>query len=134
MELLRDAWWTVRYPLDPFAAGVALIQFMKREEAIAALEARIAHIQGQMEHTEHAVTQMDDVENPAHVRELMWLLNARLGSEIAWARALLPRLRAGEYLLGGEGMWKPGGAAAKKKPKKTQAKKPRSGATKKRKR
>lgn len=114
-EMLRDTWWTVKMPLDPLAAGVALISFMKRDEAIAALEARIAQIQGQLTHGEHAIAAIDDIETPAHVRELMRLLYARLGSEIAWAKALLPRLRAGDYQLAGDPAWKPGKSAAKLK-------------------
>ena len=101
-ELLRDTWWTVRMPLDPLAAGVALILFMPRDEAISALEARIAQVQGQLAHMEHAIRAIDDVETPAYVRELMRLLGARIGAEIEWARALIPRLRAGEYRLAGD--------------------------------
>jgi DNA-binding PadR family transcriptional regulator len=101
-ELLRDTWWTVRMPLDPLAAGVALILFMARDEAISALEARIAQVQGQLAHMEHAIRAIDDVETPAYVRELMRLLGARIGSEVEWARALIPRLRAGEYRLAGD--------------------------------
>jgi DNA-binding PadR family transcriptional regulator len=98
-EQLRDVWWTVRMPIDPFAAGVALIPFMTRDEAIAALEARIAHVQGQLGHMEHAIQAIDDVETPGYVRELMRLLSARIGSELEWSRALIPKLRAGEYRL-----------------------------------
>lgn len=101
-ELLRDTWWTVRMPLDPLAAGIAMIAFMARDEVISALEARVAQVQGQLAHMEHAIKAIDDVETPAHVRELMRLLGARIGSEIEWARALLPRLRAGEYRLLGD--------------------------------
>ncbi len=43
-ELLRDTWWTVRMPLDPLAAGVALILFMPRDEGD--LGARGAHRAG----------------------------------------------------------------------------------------
>jgi len=101
-ELLRDTWWTVRMPLDPLAAGVALILFMPRDEAISALEARIAQVQGQLAHMEHAIRAIDDIETPAYVRELMRLLGARVGAEIEWARALIPRLHAGEYRLAGD--------------------------------
>jgi hypothetical protein len=51
---------------------------------------------------EHAIRAIDDVETPAYVRELMRLLGARVGAEIEWARALIPRLRAGEYRLAGD--------------------------------
>lgn len=101
-DLLRDAWWAVRTPIDPLAAGVALISFMQRDEAIAALEARIAQIEGQIAHAKFAIDAIDDVETPAHVRELIALLNVRIGSEIEWARALIPKLKAGQYRLGSD--------------------------------
>lgn len=107
-ELLRDTWWTVRMPVDPLAAGIALIPFMQRDEAIAALEARIAKVTGELAHLEHAIQAIDDIETPAYVRELMRLIGARLGAEIGWAKALLPRLRAGEYTLAGDAPWTPG--------------------------
>src|SRR5262245_57954800 len=106
-ELLHDTWWSVRMPFDPLAAGVALISFMKRSEAIAALEARIDQIHGQLQHSEKMIAAIDDVETPAHVRELMRLLNARVASEVAWAKALLPRLRDGEYNLAEDAPWRP---------------------------
>lgn len=116
-ELLRDTWWSVRMPIDPLAAGVALISFMQRDEAIAALEARIAKVQGELAHMEHAIAAIDDVETPAHVRELMRLIGARVGAEIEWARALIPRLRAGEYRLAGERPWQPRASSSKAKAK-----------------
>ncbi|MGN6110472.1 MAG: helix-turn-helix transcriptional regulator [Kofleriaceae bacterium] len=106
-ELLRDTWWTVRMPFDPLAAAIALIGFTPREEAIAALEARIAQVQGQIAHREYAISAIDDREIPAHVRELMRLLNARISAEIAWAQALIPRLRSGEYRMAEDPPWVP---------------------------
>lgn len=104
-DLLRDAWWNVRAPIDPLAAGVALISFMQRAEAISALEARIAQVEGHIAHAKYAIESIrdDDAETPAHVRELIGLLNARQGSEIEWARALIPRLKAGQYRLADDG-------------------------------
>ena len=123
-ELLRDTWWSVRIPIDPLAAGVALISFMHREEAIAALEARIAKIQGELAHMEHAIQAIDDVETPAHVRELMRLIGARLGAEIGWAKAVIPRLRAGEYRLAGDAPWRPRSSKAAPKPRPAGRKRP----------
>ena len=124
-ELIRDCWWTVRMPIDPLAAGVALIGFMKRSDAIAALEARIAQIQGQLQASEKAIKAIDGSDNPTHVRELMRLLDARVGAEIAWAKALLPKLRAGEYELAEDPPWRPKRAAGAKKKRSRVAKKRR---------
>jgi DNA-binding PadR family transcriptional regulator len=105
-ELLRDTWWTVRMPQDPMVAAVSLVGFISREEAISALEARIAHIQGAVTHSEYAITAIDDIETPGHVREMLRLLNARTAAEIDWARAFIARLKAGEYRMLGDPAWK----------------------------
>src|SRR5580704_1439925 len=95
-ELLRDALWTVKMPVDPLVAVVSVMGFLKRDELIAALEARSAQITGAIAHADHAINAVDDIETPAHVREMLRLLNARMGSELAWSKAFVARLRAGE--------------------------------------
>ncbi len=96
-EALRETWWQVRMLVDPMVAAVSLISFMDREEAIRALEARIALIQGNVAHAAIVIDAIDDRETPAHVREMMRLISARSVAEIAWARAFIARLRAGDY-------------------------------------
>ncbi len=107
LELLRDTWWTVRMPLDPLIAAVSLLGFTTRDEAIAALEARIAHIRGSIKHGEFAIAAVDDIETPDHVREMLRLINARIGSEIEWATKFIARLRNGEYRTLGDPGWHP---------------------------
>ncbi|HEV7555809.1 MAG TPA: PadR family transcriptional regulator [Kofleriaceae bacterium] len=118
-ELLRDCWWTVRMPLDPMVAAVSLVGFISREEAISALEARIAHIQGAITHAEYAINAIDDVETPAHVREMLRLINARMGAEIEWGRAFIGRLKNGEYRLLGDPPWKDPATHPGKQPKRS---------------
>ena len=106
-ELLRDTWWTVRMPLDPLIAAVSFLSYTTRGEAIAALEARIAQIRGTIKHGEFAIAAVDNVETPDHVREMLRLINARVGAEIGWATQLIARLRAGEYVtLGDPAPWR----------------------------
>jgi len=105
-DILRDTWWGVKMPLDPLVAAVSLMGFISRDEAIAALEARIAHITGAISHGEYAINAIDDIETPSHVREMLRLINARMGSEIEWSRAFIARLKAGEYRLLGDPTWK----------------------------
>ena len=125
-ELLRDALWTVKMPVDPLVAVVSVMGFLKRDELIAALEARSARISGAIAHAEHAISAVDDVETPAHVREMLRLLNARMGSELAWSKAFVGRLRAGEYDTADDPPWRVQSEAKRARAKRTPAKpKPR---------
>ncbi|HEY0189812.1 MAG TPA: PadR family transcriptional regulator [Kofleriaceae bacterium] len=103
--LLRGAWWTVDPVTDPLMAAVSFLGLMKRDEAIAALEERITHIRGQLRHGEFVLAQHDGSDSPAHVREMMRLMSARMASEIAWAETFIARLRAGEYVTLGDPPW-----------------------------
>src|SRR5689334_5045234 len=86
--LLREEWWTVRPPVDPLMAAISLITFVPRAEAIAALEHRTSQIHGMVAHMEFGIDAHDGSESPYHVREMMRLMNARLLSEVAWAKQL----------------------------------------------
>ncbi len=129
-ELLRDTLWTVRMPVDPLVAAISLMNFLDRKELIAALDARVAKIKGDVAHAEHAIASIDDVDTPAHVREMMSLINARISSELAWSKAFRARLAAGEYRTLGDPPWSPklksdayAGPPKKRKPAKTKRKK-----------
>jgi DNA-binding PadR family transcriptional regulator len=114
-ELLHEALWTVKTPIDPLVAVVSIMGFLKRDELIAALEARSAQISGAIAHADHAIRTVDDVETPAHVREMLRLLNARMGSELAWAKGFVARLQAGEYDTADDPPWREQAAAKREK-------------------
>jgi DNA-binding PadR family transcriptional regulator len=111
-EAVRDTWWNVKMLVDPMVAGVSMISFMERAEAIQALEARIVLIEGNVLHATLVTDAIDGRETPPHVREMMWLISARAMAEVAWARAFITRLRAGEYHLRGEKAWMHASTAA----------------------
>jgi len=124
--LLREEWWTVRPPVDPLMAAISLITFVTREEAIAALEHRTSQIHGMVKHMEFGIDAHDGTESPYHVREMMRLMNARLLSEVAWAKQLVERLRNGEYHTADDPPWQPA-AVAKPAAKRRTAKPPARG-------
>ncbi len=103
--LLRETLWKWQMPADPLVAAVALMGFMKRDELIAGLEARVATIQGEALNSQHALEEIDDVETPAHVREMLWLINARVRAELPWSEAFIARLKAGEYRTADDPPW-----------------------------
>jgi len=106
-ELLRETLWQWKMPTDPLVAALSLMSFIKRDELIAGLEARQALITGGVLHSEYAINSIDDVETPAHVREMLRLINARVSAELAWSKAFVERLRKGEYRTLGDPMWQP---------------------------
>jgi DNA-binding PadR family transcriptional regulator len=106
-ELIRDCWWTVRVPIDPLVAAVSMLAFIDRKEAISALEARAAAIKGNLKHGEYAIEAIDGIETPEHVREMLRLINARVGAELAWGKAFAARLASGQYATRGDPRWQP---------------------------
>lgn len=127
-ELLRDTLWTVQPIFDPLLGAISFMSFIDRQELISALEARAARIEGEIKHAAYVIAAIDDVETPAHVREMMRLITARVGAELEWSRALRERLLAGEYRTLGDPRWKakatkPARAKVKAKPAKPKPKK-----------
>jgi DNA-binding PadR family transcriptional regulator len=106
-SLLREEWWTVRPPVDPLMAAVSFLGFVARDEAIAALEHRIAQIRGMVRHAEFAIEGHDGIESPYHVREMMRLMTARTAAEIGWAQQFIERLRNREYATAEDPPWQP---------------------------
>jgi DNA-binding PadR family transcriptional regulator len=123
-ELLRETLWQWRMPIDPLVAAISLMSLLKRDELIAGLEARAAIITGGIAHAEYAIAAIDDKETPAHVKEMLRLLNARVGAELGWSKAFVERLRRGEYRTQEDPPWQPQ-LASKTIPAKSAKKKPR---------
>ncbi|MEO8550356.1 MAG: PadR family transcriptional regulator [Kofleriaceae bacterium] len=122
-ELLRETLWQWKMPTDPLVAALSLMSFIKRDELIAGLEARQALITGGVLHSEYAINAIDDLETPAHVREMLRLINARVSAELGWSKAFVERLRKGEYRTQGDPVWMPAkmiSQANKRKPAKKQ--------------
>jgi DNA-binding PadR family transcriptional regulator len=111
--LLREAWWTVRPPMDPLMAAISFTGFFSRDEAIAALEQRTAQIHGMVRHVAFGIEAHDGKDSPHHVREMMRLMNARILAEVAWAKQFIERLRAGEYSTADDPPWQPASLASK---------------------
>jgi len=105
--LLREEWWTLRSPTDPLMAALSFLGYVKREEAIAALQHRTVQIHGLVRHLQMATDEVDGVEAPWHVREMHLLLSARLLAEVGWAEKLIERLRKGEYTTADDPPWEP---------------------------
>jgi DNA-binding PadR family transcriptional regulator len=106
--LLRSAWWSVRAPIEPLLPALCLLPFLPRDELIAALRARTAALEAEVESMAFVRATIRDGatgaegEIPEHVREILDFCSARTRAELDWARDLQRRLRAGAYRFTGE--------------------------------
>jgi DNA-binding PadR family transcriptional regulator len=97
--LLRGTLWNVELNApDALLAAWSFAWALTRDEVIAALEHRLQRIDAGGRWSTFAVRDLQsDPRRPPHVAEHVRLTQARLEGEATWARALLARLRAGEY-------------------------------------
>jgi len=95
-QLLRSAWWEYERGIDPFAAGLAFMTILPRDELIAALEHRARVLRSGAQGMEFAArAQLDDPDAP-HIAETFWLLSARMVAEATWADEAVSRIRQGQ--------------------------------------
>jgi DNA-binding PadR family transcriptional regulator len=109
-RLLRDTWWNVHQPLDPLMPALSFMWALPREELTAALRHRIAQVEGMRRQLQFAVADVRNVDTkPAHVSEMLHLMDARIAAEVAWAEALIGKLARGEYVTADDppSKWQP---------------------------
>jgi len=106
--LLRRSWWTVVAGTEPLVPALCLMPFMSRDELIAALQARLSQLEGQLNANAFTRGSIKDGAGgaegdvPEHVREILDFVSARIRAEIEWAKVFQKRLRAGAYVFSGE--------------------------------
>ena len=98
--LLRATWWRVLPPLDDLMPALCFMPTLKQEELVAALEHRIASLEGAIKHLEFSRDEIKPPDPPEHVKELYDRMRTLLAAEIPWARTLIDRLGRGVYELG----------------------------------
>ena len=98
--LLRATWWKVAPPLDELMPALCFMPSLSAEELTAALENRIAALEGALKHLEFSRKEIQPPETPEHVKELYDRMHAILNAEIPWARTLIGRLGRGAYEVG----------------------------------
>jgi DNA-binding PadR family transcriptional regulator len=101
--MLREAWWTVKPPVEPLIPALTLMGYLPREELIRAMQARIGTLESSLEALGYMRASIKDGatgadgEIPEHVREIVDFISARDRSELEWSREFQRRLRAGTY-------------------------------------
>ncbi|KAB1922610.1 PadR family transcriptional regulator [Micromonospora noduli] len=101
--LLRNSWWTITEPADPFVAAFSFLPAMPRAEAAAALRNRANLLRAGVE-SMRASLESDWVRNrkPAHVGWMFELWSARAEAEMTWCERIAERIDSGVSYLPAE--------------------------------
>ncbi|MGC4878109.1 PadR family transcriptional regulator [Micromonospora sp. DT43] len=101
--LLRNFWWNLSEPSDPFAAAFSFLPAMPRAEAAAALRNRANLLRAGVE-SMRASLESDWVRNrkPVHVGWMFELWAARAEAEMGWCERIAERIDSGVSYLPGE--------------------------------
>jgi DNA-binding PadR family transcriptional regulator len=106
--LLRETWWSVRSSTEPLIPALCLMPFLPRDELLAALQARLGTLRGQLDSLAFFRRTVRDGatgaegEVPEHVREIFDFLMGKQRAEIEWTRGFAKRLSEGSYTFVGE--------------------------------
>lgn len=100
LGLLRTAWWNVKAQPAELIAAVSFMWALSRDEVARALRHRIATIQGFVDSSEFVIQDLlSGTGTPDHVAEMVRLQTHQHRAEQTWARELLERLAADEYVF-----------------------------------
>ena len=98
--LLRQMWWELRQPADPFAVAVSFLPALPREEAAAALRNRARLLRATLEAMRASVeSDWMTKSTPTHVGWMFELSGARTEAEIAWCERIAERVESGVSYL-----------------------------------
>lgn len=100
--LLREQWWELNLPTDPFQAAFSFLPALPRREASAALRHRARMLRAASDGFRDMIdTGRSDINKPIHVRWMFELWIARSEGEIAWCERVAEQVDAGVSYLPG---------------------------------
>jgi DNA-binding PadR family transcriptional regulator len=108
--LLRTMLWTVDgFHPDKMQAALSFLWSLRRDEVVAALEARIAQLEQRQKAEPFMERQvLEDPGTPNHVVEMFRITTARESGELKWTRTFRDNVHNGAYAFAGEPAdWKP---------------------------
>jgi DNA-binding PadR family transcriptional regulator len=98
-SLLRNNWWNLATPPDPFLAAFCFLPALPREEASAALRSRAVQLRAGVEQLQAAQTAGWLDKKPAFVSWMWELTIDRSEAEIGWCERTAGRIEGGEPFL-----------------------------------
>jgi DNA-binding PadR family transcriptional regulator len=103
-SLLRGMLWTVDgFHPDKMQATLSFLWSLRRDEVVAALEARIVQLEQRNKAQPFSERQvLEDPATPNHVVEMIRIVDSRDRGELEWTRSFRDRIAAGSYSFAGE--------------------------------
>ncbi|MGW6281011.1 PadR family transcriptional regulator [Kribbella sp. NPDC055071] len=103
-SLLREMLWTVdSFHPDRMQAALSFLWSLRRDEVLAALEARSTQLETWLKSEPFSERQiLEDPGTPNHVVEMFRITTARDQGELAWTRTFHQRITEGAYAFAGE--------------------------------
>lgn len=97
MELLRKQWWEIKHAIDPFQVALCFMDFMPKEELLAALTYRADHLK-------FSITTMNKIlpikianwKAPRHIVENFKLQVAHAATELCWIEEAVEKIKKDE--------------------------------------
>ncbi|MFB9235190.1 PadR family transcriptional regulator [Plantactinospora siamensis] len=100
--MLRDLWWGLHQPPDPFLAAFSFLPALPREEAVAALRNRARLITAGVASVQASVDSFWIKSKPVNVAWMMELWVVRGEAEAAWCDRIADRIEGGASYLPAE--------------------------------
>ncbi|MFC7548265.1 PadR family transcriptional regulator [Plantactinospora sp. GCM10030261] len=97
--MLRELWWELRQPADPFLAAFSFLPVLPREEAVAALRNRARMLAASVASVQASVESFWIQSKPTNVAWMMELWIARGEAEAAWCERVADQIEAGVSYL-----------------------------------
>ncbi len=94
-RLLREYWWNRKPVIDPFQVALTFMNFMPREELLAALRARADKLNGELKGLEYLTTGPQE-HKPRHIVENLRLVRAYYEAEVNWIEQTAGKIERGE--------------------------------------
>ncbi|MGF1472801.1 MAG: PadR family transcriptional regulator [Rubrobacteraceae bacterium] len=98
--LLRDYWWNRKPVIDPFQVALTFMNFMPRDELLAALRARTDKLNAELKGLEYLTAgsglQTKNPYAPRHITENLRLAKAYYEAEVDWIQQTIRKIEAGK--------------------------------------
>lgn len=96
LTLLRNNWWNLAAPPDPFMAAFSFLPALPRQEAAAALRNRANQLRSGIDQLQAAMATNWSTAKPTFVSWMWDLTIDRSEAEIAWCARTAKRIESGE--------------------------------------
>ena len=96
-RLLRELWWEYRPAVDPFRVALSFMDWLPRDEVLAALRHRAGGLRSALDAFPYAIEgRLRDPSAPRHLGEVLRLVAAHICTQLQWVEATIDKVDRGE--------------------------------------